>query len=396
MKKTILYIWDSDYPWDVRVEKICRSLITEGHVVHIASRNLKRNSVYEEDRGLFIHRMETWKSDSINYSLSFPAFFNPFWKKFLNRIITQYHIDLILVRDLPLAIAGIWAAKRNDIPVVFDMAEDYVSMVWDIWRSKKFQDFNLIVRNPYLAKIVERYTFKHVSHTLVVIEEALRVATRGGAVTEDITIVGNTPVLEMFNVTDCLVDEAQLIKVQSHYSVIYTGGVTRGRGLQTVIDAIPQVAEKIPDFLFVIVGTGYHVDALKEQALRLGVEERLMWVGWVAHNKMYQYVKASKVGIIPHRVTNHVNTTMPNKIFDYMGLGLPIVASDAIPLKRIIEEEKCGVYFKGESSESLAQSLLEIYKSNSDYSENGRNAVFNKYNWSFDEKRLREVIEKLT
>ena len=38
----ILYIWDADYPWDVRVEKICEALNNNGHEVHIASRNLKK------------------------------------------------------------------------------------------------------------------------------------------------------------------------------------------------------------------------------------------------------------------------------------------------------------------------------------------------------------------
>ena len=92
----IPYIWDADYPWDIRVEKICQSLVSAGYEVHIASRNLKRNPVYEVDQRLHIHRIKTWKNDSLNYACSFPAFFSPAWKKFLDSIITSFVIDLII------------------------------------------------------------------------------------------------------------------------------------------------------------------------------------------------------------------------------------------------------------------------------------------------------------
>ena len=96
-----------------------------------------------------------------------------------------------------MAIASIWSGKRFDIPVVFNMVEYYVSLVRDIWRLRKYQGFNLIVRNPYLAKYVERYSFKCADHILVVVEEAIEVVIKGGSINK-ITIVSNTPELEDF------------------------------------------------------------------------------------------------------------------------------------------------------------------------------------------------------
>ena len=125
----ILYIWDADYPWDIRVEKICNSLKNNGHEVHIAARNLKRLAEYEDLKGLHIHRLKTWKNEKLNYAFSFPAFFSPIWKRFLDSIIRKSRIDLVIVRDLPMAIAGIWSGRRNKIPVILDMAEDYVSII---------------------------------------------------------------------------------------------------------------------------------------------------------------------------------------------------------------------------------------------------------------------------
>ena len=167
----ILYIWDADYPWDVRVEKICLSLKKNGHDTHIVARNLKQLPKYEKKDGLHIHRIKSLKNEKANYILSFPAFFSPVWKKRIDSVVAKYGIDIIIVRDLPMAIAGIWAGKRNNIPVIFDMAEDYLAMIFDIWRSKKFKGLNYFVRNPYLAEYVEAYSLKNIDHILVVIEE---------------------------------------------------------------------------------------------------------------------------------------------------------------------------------------------------------------------------------
>ena len=394
MTKNILYIWDADYPWDVRVEKICRSLVNSGHEVHIASRNLKRNPIHEEYEGLHIHRMKTWSNDKINYIFSFPAFFNPYWRKFVDSIINRHAIDLIIVRDLPMAIAGIRAGKRHGLCVIFDMAEDYVSMIWDIWKVRKFQGLNLIVRNPYLAKIVEKYVLKNSDHILLVIEEAKNIIEKGGGVVHKTTIVGNTPLLENFEKHELLMND-QLEIIRNRFSAIYTGGIQMGRGIQTVIEAIPAIILKVPEFLFVIVGNGYAVDQLKVLVNKLGVRDYVMWVGWLDHSRIYDYIGSSKIGFIPHLVTAHVNTTMPNKIYDYMGHGVAVIATDAIPMKRIIDEEVCGVTFSTGDSNELVERVIRVHDNPCVYGDNGKRAILEKYNWNFDEKRLLELVAKI-
>lgn len=392
----ILYIWDADYPWDVRVEKICRALNNNGHTVHIASRNLQRNPVYEAHGDLHIHRLKTWKNDRLNYFLSFPLFFSPIWKRFLDNIIQNNDIDLVIVRDLPMAIAGIWAGKRFKIPVIFDMAEDYVAMIESNWTANKYKGINVLVRNPYLAKYVEYYALKNTDYVLVVVEEAIKVVLNGGGDLNRTAIVSNTPQLDKFK-SDVIIKNSHIDTMMSRYSVIYTGGVQIGRGIQTVLDAIPEIIQYIPDFLFVVVGSGYASSILKQKIKDKGIGKYVLWVGWVNHYELFDYIKSCKVGIIPHFATDHVNTTIPNKIFDYMGCGLPIITSDAIPLKRVLDEEQCGITFRSGDTMDLVKAVIEIYKSKEtlEYGKNGLEAVKNKYNWNVDSAKLIEVVNKL-
>ncbi len=74
----ILLIWDGDYPWDIRVDKISTSLAKKGHLVHIVCRNLKRQSLTDSYNGAIIHRLPflpRWLG-LLNQVLSFPAFFS--------------------------------------------------------------------------------------------------------------------------------------------------------------------------------------------------------------------------------------------------------------------------------------------------------------------------------
>jgi len=387
----ILYIWDADYPWDIRVEKICMTLLEHGHEVHIAARNLKRQQMNEIVGGLYIHRLRPWKYKKINYMASFPAFFSPVWKVFLERIIKTNGIELIIVRDLPMAIAGIRRGKKYRIPVIFDMAEDYVSLIRGIWRGSKFKGLNILVRNPYLAKLVESYTFKHINHTLVVVEEAVDVVKSGGGNIEKVTIVANTPDLSAIANTQKDNDNKVLLD-NRRYTAIYTGGIQLGRGMQIVFDAIPDIIKVIPDFLFVVIGDGYATEQLKILIEKMKLQENVQWVGWVNHENIFEYIRQSDIGVIPHYTSDHVNTTIPNKIFDYMACGLPVLASDAKPMKRIIEKMNCGLLFESGNAKDFTEKVIQMYQSDVDYGGNGRRAVENEYNWSIDEARLLDTI----
>ena len=390
----VLYVWDADYPWDVRVEKICRTLLEHGFAAHIAARNLKRMPEHEVMDGLEVHRLKPRGGERTNYALSFPAFFNPIWRRFLDRIIREQGIDLVIVRDLPMAIAGIRAGRRHRIPVVFDMAEDYVAMVRDIWRARKFRGFNLVVRNPYLARLVEKYSLKKADHVLVVVDESRERVVGEGVPPGRVSIVGNTPPLSAFT-RDLPSADSMLEAIARRYSAIYTGGVQMGRGIQLVLAAIPEIVRTIPDFLFVVAGDGYAVGRLKAMARRQEVENHVMWTGWVDHERIFDVLGVCKLGIIPHFATDHVNTTVPNKVFDYMGVGLPVVASDAVPLKRILEEEKCGLTFRSGDVSDLARVVVTAYSSNNNFGQNGRAAVQARYNWGQDTGRLISALESV-
>ena len=80
----ICYVWDDDYPWDVRVEKIATALTSAGHVVHLAARNRKRLPPVALLPEASVHRLPLWRwmPPSLDRAAMFPAFVNPRWLPF--------------------------------------------------------------------------------------------------------------------------------------------------------------------------------------------------------------------------------------------------------------------------------------------------------------------------
>ena len=377
----ILKIWDADYPWDIRVEKVCISLNDQGHEVHLLCRNLKGRPTFEKEKFGFVHRLPCFRNRRLNYLLSFPAFFNPIWIFYIFKLVKNNKIDLIMVRDLPMALAGIVVGKFTRNPVVLDMAENYPFLIDDIWEYEPFKKINIIVRNRSLTRIVEKIVLETVDHVITVVEESQeRVLQQCLRLENRVSIVSNTPELNMIRSSSVLPQQDREI-FYGKYVLIYVGGLRLGRGIDQIFEVIPTVVSKVPNFLFLIIGTGSIVEKLKDDVKILGISEYVYFKGWVDFDKVFSYIAAADVGVIPHYVTNHTNHTVPNKLFDYMGLGLPVVASSAKPIRRIIETEKCGLIFNNELD--LASSLIELSDAakRKMLGDNGRKAVRSTYNW---------------
>src|SRR5213594_755621 len=171
---TVCKIWDCEYPWDVRVEKVARTLTDDGHAVHVVARNRRGDAITEPLPEATVHRLKPWHwaPSWLNAAAMFPAFFNPRWIGAIIRTARGVGADVILCRDLPLAPAAILAGRLLDIPVVLDMAENYPAMLQSQWDSGRLRPMDVLVRSPRLARLVERWVLPRVDRILVVVEEA--------------------------------------------------------------------------------------------------------------------------------------------------------------------------------------------------------------------------------
>lgn len=394
----IVKIWDADYPWDVRVEKIVTSLIDDGHEVHLVCRNKRMLRKYEYSKGLHIHRLPPIiRYSKINEALSFPAFFNPFWIMETNRVIKNVKPDLVLVRDLPLCLMGWFVAKINRLPVILDMAEDYPEQCKNVWKVKGFKLRNVFLRNPMLAGIVERISIKLVDHLIVVIEESMERLMNLGVPAEKMSVVKNTPVLgNAWTIASINLSES-LKNTESRLRLVYVGLLDENRGVSNVINAMPELKKRVKGVSFFVIGSGTYADELQKLAQELGVQDSVIFKGWIDYKMVPSYIDACDIGVIPHHAIVGWHNTIPNKLFDYMQMGKPLLVSNVKATARIVREEKCGIVFGDNDIDDLVSAVQRLLNPviRRKLGSRGKEAVIKEYNWREDSKKLIKSLESV-
>ena len=398
----ICKIWDSDYPWDIRVEKVVVSLIQAGHSVDLVCRNQARRTSLESNGDWTIRRLPSFPPvlDPLHTLCGFPFPMNPVWLKAIGGTIRTMRAELILVRDLPLALPCAILGKIYRIPVVVDMAEDYPAMLADSLRYHSIGRLGRMVRQPAIARFIERLTVRLVDHIIVVAEESRTRLIHAGVPSTRLTVVSNTPRIDQWEMKGLTRDQ-QFEKERTN--LVYLGGLDGIRGIDVAIRAIRYLKNNGHFVEFTVIGDGPMAGYLPELARQMGVSDRVRFVGRLpihertAFAQVQDIMARSHIGLVPHYATEHTHTTIPNKLFDYMLLGLPVIVSDMKSTARIVREENCGEVFRDRDEDDLARSILALTdpQIRAQKGANGLAAVRRKYNWDYDSKILVQTIEKI-
>jgi glycosyltransferase involved in cell wall biosynthesis len=393
---SICKVWDADYPWDIRVEKVSASLVAAGHTVHLVCRNAARRPRREADGRFVIHRLPAIPPvlGPAHAVYNFPHPASPVWAHAIWRVVRETDADVILVRDLPLAIPAALVGRRLSVPVVLDMAEHYAGMLEDRLRYTPTGFLDRLVRRPGFARLVERLALRLVDRVIVVVEESRDRLLEAGVAPDRLTIVCNTPRLDQWEAAEPP-DPAPVGRAAEGLCLVYLGNLDGSRGVDVVIRAVRLLAERGQPVVFRIIGEGPSLEPLRALARELGVADRVQIEGRLPYARVRALMTRADVGVIPHYATSAWNSTIPNKLFDYMLAGLPVVVSDTRPTARIVTAEACGKVFRDRDVEDLARCLLELNDQavRRKMGRRGREAVQQRFHWGVDAERLLDTVE---
>ena len=181
---------------------------------------------------------------------------------------------------------------------------------------------------------------------------------------------------------------------EKHNEICYVGGLSEVRGIKQLIDSLAF----IPSIRLNLAG------AFSNVALEQDVKARKTWknvefYGYVGRDELLSVFQRSKIGLVTLLATpNHVNS-LPIKMFEYMGAGIPVISSDFPYWKDIVESNKCGICVDPNDPEAIAkgvQFLLDNQEEAREMGKNGRLAIIEKYNWEIEEKKLLDVYQSLS
>lgn len=142
--------------------------------------------------------------------------------------------------------------------------------------------------------------------------------------------------------------------------VVYSGGVTPARGIQTVVEALPALPGVHLAVVCVPHNKTRNVHLLMQQAEELGVGDRVHMLDPVAPAQVSAFLATADVGIHPLVHFPGHEFALPNKLFEYLHAGLPLVVSDCRALAQFVRETQVGSVFTAEDASSCAAALREV------------------------------------
>lgn len=196
-----------------------------------------------------------------------------------------------------------------------------------------------------------------------------------------------------------LLSLSQPLPRQSHRKreqLIYVGGLRRSRGIREMVTAMDKIAGE-RDIRLLILGR-YEEPDLEPELKALSGYKKVDFGGWVTVNEVWQHMSASIAGfVLFHPEPNHIDA-LPNKLFEYMSAGIPVIASDFPLWTEIIRDNNCGLQVDPLDPEEIARAvnqLLSNPKERELMGRRGRQAVEEKYNWDREAEKLIDLYGRL-
>ena len=174
---------------------------------------------------------------------------------------------------------------------------------------------------------------------------------------------------------------------------LYIGGVYPHRPLDVLLEAVAE----LKGCAMVIMGPGLpgYQEQLRARARALGVEERARIAPAVPIADVVRYAAAGDVGVIPFLNTSLNNFHgLPNKIFEYIAAGIPVVASDFPQLRAVIDRYDVGRTYDPDRPGALAEVIREVLADPARLEQLRANATAAaaELNWEVESRRLLELV----
>ncbi len=365
--KKICHLSSVHHRYDTRILlKECKSLYNYGYEVHLVVADGKG---FENYNGIQIHDVGRAKSRLNRFLKTTKAIYEKGFQ--LNADVYHFH-------DAELIPSGMKLKKKGK-KVIYDTHEDLPRQLM----SKHY--INYFLRKP-LSVIIEWYEDYAAKKFDFVITATPHIQNRFVELNKASLDVNNYPLLSELNTEAVNWDKKK-------NEVCYIGSITQIRGLEEVIDAM----ETLEGIKLNLAGS------FSPQSFKKNLESRKGWkktnfLGQINREEVKRILRESQVGIVTFLpFANHTNS-QPNKLFEYMAQGIPLVASNFDLWRAIIEKVDCGICIDPSDSNAISgaiQVLLSDKSRAKQMGENGRNAVLATYNWESEERKLIQIYQEL-
>lgn len=333
MKRVILSVTEDLYT-DQRMDKMSLFLHKKGFDVTLVGRCYGDSPVLEK-RPYKTKRLRLlFRKGSIFYAeYTIRLLFYLLFKK----------CDLLVANDLDTLLPNYLVSKWRKKPLVYDSHEYFCGEL-------------SVVSKPISYKVwhgIEKFCFPKLKTVITVSQSIVDQYEKEYGIRP--YLVRNIPPAA----TPLVTATRQSLQMPDDKTVLLLqgSGINEGRGGEEIVQAM----QYLPDCHLFIVGNGTVLPQLKKMSAEMHLQDRITFVPRQTPENLFNYTSLADMGMaIDTDQSANLRFSLPNKIFDYIKAGLPMVVSNLVERARIVRQYKVGTIAESVTPEALAAAVKEL------------------------------------
>jgi len=371
MKKVVLIHGNPINP-DSRLEKEAATLCKNGYQVSLLGWNRwDMVPAFEQKAGYTISRFQLHAPTDVAV-----IFFWPIWWIYEFIWLMRHQWDIVHAADFDSYLPAVLAAKLKNKIVIYDIFDFLPD-------SAKLPS---LIHNIFTK--IDLYLLKFSNSIIIVDKYRLKQIQRENN-PEGITIIYNTP-------EDVNINQRSHSTSRHHdkFKIFYGGTIIPERDILSVL----RIVSENKDMELIVAGWG-NTKLVETVKLYDKQYENISYIGGVPYEEIISHSLETDIlfALYDPNIPNNKYSS-PNKLFEAMMCGKPIIVNDDVTMADIVREEKCGIVVKYGDYESIKNAILLLKLNENlrkELGDNGRAAYEKTYNWNIMEDRLLSLYESL-
>lgn len=367
-KKTAIISVINDLVTDQRVARTADVLVDLGFEVLMVGRH-KSDSPRMPERNYEIIRMRLlWEKGPLFYAeYNIRLFF----------LLLSRSVDLLVSNDLDTLLPNYVVHKLKHIPVVFD-SHEYFTATPELVNRPKVQRIWKWIEKRIVPKLKSCITVN--ASIADLFEQEYHVPFK---------IVRNIPK----NRKNTVIPTRQSLGLPEDKKIVLMqgSGINVQRGAEEAVEAM----QYLENVLLLIVGGGDVLPILKKMVQEMALQKKVRFVPRQTPENLAGYTASADIGLTIDKDTNiNYRFSLPNKLFDYIYAGVPVLASPLVEIKNIIQHYETGEFIENHDPRHIAAAITQMLQNESQmalYKRNTINAAA-ELNWENEKKVLIEIF----
>ena len=273
------------------------------------------------------------------------------------RLATSCKGDVVFATSTPLTVGipGVIAKVRSKAPFVFE--------VRDLWPDLPIAMG--AITNPamiFALRRLERFTYRRADHIVALAPGMKEGVIAAGYPADRISTIPNGCDTVLFQVSDEPLTDARFAAGSDGLRIVYPGVLGNANGLDDVFDALAVLRKRNESGIHLhLIGGGGEKDHLLERHVADRLEDYVTFHAPIPKEELAKVLPRFDVGLMTLRnVPEFHYGTSPNKFFDFLAAGLPVLNNYPGWVAGMIEKAECGVVVEAENPEALADAMVEF------------------------------------